>query len=179
MTVSDTLAGSTDDIKRLLEGGNLTSDEAVRLLREHNTGVNKFLREFAVVNEIQAQHGDDLKQLLRFLPVGLNGVVKTFESETGMVRFSLVTDPENPGCSYGRNRKPPSDRSERFPPKNLRCEGATSASSEDTSGPQTISTGSALDGLDGLEGLPATESGPSLPARMSEWSWTLFYLNAI
>lgn len=175
VTVSDTLAGSTDDLKRLLEGGNLASDEAVRLLREHNTGVNEFLRDFAEVNELQAQHKDDLAQILKFLHQGLSGVNKTFESETGLVRFSLVNDSENHACSYGTERTTPSNRNVGLPPKNARCGGGGAATSNATRGGS-----SSVPGSTALEDLGGTTAGsPALPARMSEWSWTLFYLNAI
>jgi phospholipid/cholesterol/gamma-HCH transport system substrate-binding protein len=178
VTVSDTLAGSTGDLERLFEGGNLTSDEVVRLLRENNRGINDFLSDVAEINKIQAKHGKDLNQILKFLHRGLGGVVKTFESDTGMIRFSLVTDPENPACSYGTERRPPSNRDVGFPPKAARCGGAVGGASSTpglgASGGQTSTTGttSPLSGID-------TGDQPVLPQHMSEWSWTLFYLNAI
>jgi phospholipid/cholesterol/gamma-HCH transport system substrate-binding protein len=182
VTVSESLASSTPDLERLMRGGNMTSKEVVALLREHNTGVNRFLHEFAEVNELQAQHGDDIGQLLRFLPDGLLGVVRTFEPETGLVRFSLVEDMENPACSYGTGRRPPSDRSTGLPPKDARCgrAGGSSASTqtggtsaENASGPtkETVIRGLDLGDVNG--------GGPVLPPRMAEWSWTLFYLNSV
>ena len=177
VTVSDTLASSTDELERLLEGGNLTSEEVISLLREHNVGINDFLKDIAAVNKLQAEHGDDLNQVLRFLHQGLGGVVKTFESDTGMIRFSLVTDPENPACSYGTERRPPSNRNVGFPPKQAKCvaRGEAEAQSDTTSGTTTDRSATQSDPLSGLD----TDDGPRLPQHMSEWSWTLFYLNAI
>lgn len=177
VTVSDTLAGSTDDIKRLLEGGNLSSDQVVALLREHNKGVNEFVSDLAEVNEIQAEHGDDVNQILKFLHQGLGGVVKTFEKDTGMIRFSLVTDPKNPACSYGTERRPPSNRNVGFPPKQARCSGAA-GSSEAPARSGGATPGRTTDSATTLEGID-TGDQPVLPPHMSEWSWTVFYLNAI
>jgi phospholipid/cholesterol/gamma-HCH transport system substrate-binding protein len=182
VTVSESLASSTPDLERLMRGGNRTSREVVALLRKHNTGVNRFLHEFAEVNELQAQHGDDIGQLLRFLPDGLLGVVRTFEPETGLVRFSLVSDHDNPACSYGTGRRPPSDRETGLPPKDARCGraqgAATTAQAEGTRtnsrssrGNETLVPGVDLSDLNG--------DGPALPKRMAEWSWTLFYLNSV
>ena len=176
VTVSDALAGSTGDLERLMQGGNLTSREVVRLLRQNNTGINRFLREFSEVNQLQAQHGDDLAEILRYLPGGLSGVVRTFEPQTGLVRFSLVNDNENPACSYGTQRRSPSNRDVGLPPKNARCSNSGSASSASASSARA--DGAATTGPLGALG-EVTDSGASLPPHMSEWSWTLFYLNAI
>ena len=182
VTVSESLASSTPDLERLMRGGNTTSKEVVALLREHNTGVNRFLHEFAEVNELQAQHGDDIAQLLRLLPDGLLGVVRTFEPATGLVRFSLVTDPENPACSYGTGRRPPSDRTTGLPPKDARCGraqgAATTAQAERTkSNPRSGGGNETL--VPGLDLSDLNGDGPVLPQRMAEWSWTLFYLNSV
>ena len=176
VTVSQTLSDNTGNLERLMREGNLTSREVIRLLREHNKGANEFLREFAEVNKIQAEHGDDLSNILKFLPTGLNGVIKTFESDTGLVRFSLVTDTESPACSYGTARQPPSDRKTGLPPKDAHCEqtgggGATPARSDSSSSEDAI--------VPGLGGTLPVDTDEALPQRMSEWSWTLFYLNAI
>ncbi len=178
VTVSDSLASSTGDIERLMKGGNLTSREVVRLLRKNNKGINEFLAEFAEVNELQAQHGDDISVLLRFLPAALDGVVKTFESETGLVRFSLVTDPEAPACSYGTPRRPPSDRSTGLPSKNAHC--SDNARTAGGTGKETRGTGSQAEELvPGLDESLGAGDAPVLPRHMSEWSWTIFYLNAV
>jgi ABC-type transporter Mla subunit MlaD len=176
--VSDSLASSTGNIEELLRNTNLTSDEAVALLREDRAAVHEFLKKFAVVNEIQADHGDDLKRLLRQLPKALAGVNKSFEPSTGLIRFGLVTEPENPACSYGSNRRPPEDRSNRLPPKKLRCQntGQQQRAVADTSGTPTNIDGSALF-MPGVSALG--DAGLALPARMSSWSWTLFYLNGV
>ena len=178
VTVSDTLADGTGDLERLMRGGNTTSREVVALLRKHNKGVNEFLVDIAEINQIQAEHGDDLAQLLRYLPPGLLGVVNTFEDDTGLVRFSLVTDTENPACSYGTARRGPDDRSDRLPPKNARCPGQPGAGQQAQQERRRESAGGdAL--VPGMGGSAGAGDGRALPQHMSEWSWTLFYLNAI
>ncbi|HYI45657.1 MAG TPA: MlaD family protein, partial [Actinomycetota bacterium] len=175
VAVSDTLADSTPDLKRLMEGGNLTSQELVRLLRENNKGVNQFLRDFGEINAIQARHSKDLSELLRFLPPALFGVVDTFETDTGLVRFSLVNDTENPACSYGTPRRAASDRSRDLPPKNARCEQQGQASDSASDGRSLGSGGSGAEGtplIPGLEESLGAGDGPVLPQNMSEWSWT-------
>src|SRR5688500_843520 len=130
--VSESLSGSREDIERLLRGSNTTSDELVRLLRDYDTGVNEFLHELAIVNEIQATHSGDLNQLFIWLPTALTQITKAFEPETGMVRFGLVTDTANHACSYGTERRAPGDRAPKLPPKNDECGAAGSAADDHT-----------------------------------------------
>lgn len=175
--VSETLAESTDDLERLLRTTNLTSDEVIELLRRDRAAVNEFLIDFAVVNELQAEHADDLTRLMLHLPTALDRVARTFEPATGLVRFGLVNDDENHSCSYGSRRRAPDDRSERSIPKNLRCGRQTQQASSLTSDASGGDTSSPFlsGGFIGGDGL----GGPGLPARMADWSWTLFYLNGI
>ncbi|HWL66290.1 MAG TPA: MlaD family protein [Actinomycetota bacterium] len=177
-TVSEILSSNTANLERLMREGNLTSREVVRLLREHNRGANDFLSDIAEINKIQAAHGDDLDHLLRFLPSGLNGVNNTFESDTGLVRFSLVNDTNSPACSYGTARQSPSDRNTGLPPKNARCEQSGQADTPASSDQPTSNQPSEDVPVPGIGSLPIDDA-PVLPQRMSEWSWTLFYLNAI
>jgi phospholipid/cholesterol/gamma-HCH transport system substrate-binding protein len=176
VTVSDSLASSTGNIEDLLRNTNLTSDEAVALLREDRAAVHEFLKDFAEVNAIQAAHGDDLKRLLQQLPSALGNVNKSFEPTTGLVRFGLIQEPENPACSYGSNRRPPEERGNRLPPKKLRCQNTgQQQAAVDTSGTPTNADGSAAF----LPGVTAIDDSLGLPARMSDWSWTLFYLHGV
>ncbi|MEA2452053.1 MAG: phospholipid/cholesterol/gamma-HCH transport system substrate-binding protein [Actinomycetota bacterium] len=177
VTVSKSLALSTENIKRLMQNTNLTSDEALALLRENRAAVNEFLIRFGEVNDIQADHEDDLRRILQHLPTALSGVNKSFEPGTGMIRFGLVQDQGNPACSYGTPRRSPTDRSERPPSKNLRC--GTDAQQDSTT--QTSSNGPTSTGIGFLPGTgsPTMGSSSTLPSRMSNWSWTLFYLNGV
>lgn len=179
VTVSEALSQSRPDLVRLLQNTNQTSDAVIRLLNEHNPEINKFLHQFALINELQAQHSDDLKALMLNLPTALAKINQAFEPTTGLVRFGLVTDTNNPGCSYGTARRPPSDRSPRLPPKNARCGGSNSSRS-------TSSTGVSTDPGTGDGSLPGVDDGLSLggvtnglPSRMTDWSWTLYYLRGI
>lgn len=173
VAVSESLALSTENIERLMRNTNLTSDEAIALLRENRAAVNEFLIRFGEVNDIQADHTDDLSRLLQHLPSALKGVNRSFESGTALVRFGLVQDNNNPGCSYGTPRRSPQDRSEEPPPKNARCgensKQASSAEADADAGVGFLPGSSA----------PATETSTSLPSRMSDWSWTLFYLHGV
>jgi phospholipid/cholesterol/gamma-HCH transport system substrate-binding protein len=182
VSVSDSLAGSTGDLERLMKGGNLTADEVIRLLRENKEAVNRFIVEFAEVNALQAEHAGDLSKLFVHLPSALDRVNRTFEPDTGMVRFGLVDDLNNSACSYGTPRRNPSNRTPNLPAKGARCQGAGGSGSTSNSfssfgsGPAAsrsndVSTSSLLGGAD-------FDAGPSLPARMSDWSWVLVYLNS-
>ena len=179
VTVSESLAGSREDLERLLRGTNTTSDELVRLLREYDTGVNDFLREFAIVNEIQAEHADDINQMFVWLPTALASVNKAFEPGTGMVRFGLVNDSGNHACRYGTERRPPSDRSNRLPPKNARCGTQLSSRNEAPDSPDRTGPGAPMPGVDQSMSLGSEVDGFGVPSRMSEWSWTLYYLRGI
>jgi hypothetical protein len=127
------------------------------------------------VNELQAQHAGDLSRMFRHLPTALGNVTKTFEPKTGLVRFGLVDDNSNPPCDYGTNRRSAANRSPRPPRKEANCKrkGGDSSSS-DASGGRTTSSN---DSLGSLFGQDQQEPGQQLPARMSDWSWVLVYLN--
>lgn len=176
VTVSDSLALSTENLKSLLENTNLTSDEVIALLREDRAAVNEFLIRFGEVNDIQAEHADDIGRLLQHLPSALAGVNNSFEPDTGLVRFGLVQDTDNPGCSYGTPRRSPEDRTDRPPPKNLRCGTNAQQSSSDSSN-SSAATDASAGFIPGLGMLGSDDA--SLPARMSDWSWTLFYLYGV
>lgn len=179
VTVSESLASSTGDLEALMEGGNLTSDEVVALIRENRAALNEFIIEFAEVNKLQADHRNDLSQLFIHLPTGLNNVVKAFEPATGLVRFGLVEDDENHACSYGTERRQPSNRSPKLPPKNARCEGPGSAgrAAASTTGTSEQAEEDSISSL--LGGLEAGTNDSALPARMSDLSWVLFYVNGL
>ncbi|MDQ3940847.1 MAG: MCE family protein [Actinomycetota bacterium] len=178
VTVSGSLANSRGDLERLLKGTNVTSDELVRLLREHRPAVHQFLQQFGEVNELQAEHSDDLNRLFLSIPSALGNVVKSFEPSTGMVRFGLVNDNENHACSYGTERRRPSDRGLRLPPKNASCGGRSSARSSAPVAPGETSS-SGLPGVDDGFAIDAGSGSLAVPQRMSEWSWTLYYLRGI
>lgn len=181
VTVSESLSGSRTDLEALLRNTNLTSDELVRLLREHDVGVNKFLRELALVNQLQARHAGDISDLFLYLPDGLDAVNRSFEPRTGLIRFGLVTDTNNPACSYGTNRRPPYNREKQFPPKNANCGGGSSsqaAPAADGSDPGSAG-GSPMPGVEDDLAVNLGDGALGLPGRMSEWSWTLYYLRGI
>ena len=177
--VSESLSGSREDLESLLRNTNMTSDELVRLLREHRTGVNDFVHEFALVNELQARHADDISQLFLHLPSALDGVNATFEPSTGLVRFGLVNDNNNHACSYGTERRGPADRAPKLPPKSAHCGGEGAAARGETA-PATPSAGDTrVPGADDTLSLDVGADGFGVPSRMSEWSWTLYYLRGI
>ena len=180
VTVSESLSDSRVDLERLLEGTNVTSDELVRLLRVYKPAVNEFLTDFAEVNELQAQHADDLNSLFLSLPTALDKVNAAFEPSTGMVRFGLVNDSNNHACSYGTERRRPENRRFRLPPKNASCassSGSRSASSSASSASDEGSRG--LPGVDSSLAVDGAFDDLAVPQRMSEWSWTLYYLRGI
>jgi ABC-type transporter Mla subunit MlaD len=178
VTVSDSLSISRPNLLRLLQNTNQTSDAVIRLLDRHSPAINKFLHEFALVNELQAQHADDLSALFLNLPTALDKINGAFEPDTGLVRFGLIQDNNNPACSYGTARRPPSDRSKRLPPKNAQCGSSGQQSTSSSSSPAPTQQSAPIPGVDdslSLEGL----GGPGLPSRMADWSWTLYYLRGI
>lgn len=184
VSVSEALALSTENIERLMRNTNLTSDEAIALLRENRAAVNEFLTRFGEVNDIQADHTDDLSRILNHLPTALLGVNRSFEKGTALIRFGLVQDNNNPACSYGTPRRSPEDRSDRPPPKNLRCgENADQDAQQQQASQQQAASSDQTGGVGFLPGPDAvgtsTGATSSLPSRMSDWSWTLFYLYGV
>jgi phospholipid/cholesterol/gamma-HCH transport system substrate-binding protein len=174
VTVSETLSRNRENLGRLLRGANSTSDEVLALLRTYNGNVNRFLHEFAQVNAIQAAHSDDLRDLFITLPDALDAAGNAFEPDTGLVRFGLVNDNGNPACSYGTDRRKPSDREQQTPPENAHC-GSSGQASRSTTGSPPADAGNTT-----ILGVPTGGTGSAtLPSRMAEWSWALFFLNSV
>ena len=174
--VSDALAESTPDLERLMRGTVLTSDEIVELISTNRSELNRLLVDLGKINEFQADHREDLNLLFIHLPDALAGIESSFETGTGLVRFGLVDDTENPACTYATERRPPEDRSFNLPPKEARCGGKDD---QNASGAQAPGTGTAAEdevatGGSGGPALPGLGSllrdgaqGGQLPARMS------------
>jgi phospholipid/cholesterol/gamma-HCH transport system substrate-binding protein len=182
VVVSETLEGNTDELQRLLENTNVTSEELVGLIRDSRPELNQTIADLAEINDIQADKSEALKALFEFLPRGLGNVVKTFEPTTGMIRFGLVNDSENHACSYGTERRSPEERGPHLPPKNARCKNQGSQQQSSSPVPGDGPAGqSKVPDTSGLLGVDSALSGgrPRLPARMSDWSWTLVYLNGL
>ena len=185
VAVSEELSQDRGDLQRLLENTNITSEEVTRLLTEYDANIDRFLPDLAAVNALQAEHAGDLHDLFRFLPSGLGNIAKSFETKTGMIRFGLVTDTENPGCSYGTERRSPANREPKLPPRNADCGGApssrqaaSSAGSAKSGSTSPIDLRAQQDDMGALlDGL--ADDGPSLPSRMADWSWSLLYLNGV
>ncbi len=179
--VSATLEGSTDELERLLRGANVTSEELVGLIRESRPDLHQTIAELAEINEIQAEKQNALEALFEYLPRGLGNVVKTFEPTTGLIRFGLVNDNANHACSYGTERRQPEDRGPHLPPRNARCKNAPEGEESPVPGaaplPRTEPAGPDTSGILGLDESAAGDS--RLPNRMSDWSWTLVYLNSL
>ena len=173
--VADLLSDNRGTLKRLLENSNLASDELISLIRNNRGNLNKVIIQLAEINEFQANSGDDLIRLFRFLPEGLEGVVKTFEPKTGMVRFGLVTDDENPGCNYSdRKRNPPQDRNTPLPPKHAICKGAISGGG---AGGSSDASPTLIPDLSTTPVIP--QDDPGLSKRMRDMAWMMFYLNGL
>jgi phospholipid/cholesterol/gamma-HCH transport system substrate-binding protein len=184
VAVSEELSQDRGDLQRLLENTNVTSDEVTQLLSEYDANVDKFLPAFAELNDLQADHADDLHALFQHLPTGLNNIAKAFEPSTGLIRFGLVNDTGNHACSYGTDRRRPSNREFKFPPRNASCGGSTGSQRSSSSGGRSGNATSPIDQRSEKDDVSAllddiADEGPSLPGRMSDWSWSLLYLNGV
>ena len=178
--VSEALEGDTDELQRLLEGTNLASEEIVALIRASRPDLHQTIRELAEINDIQAEKANALEALFEFLPRGLGNVVKTFEPTTGMIRFGLVNDTENHACSYGTERRPPEDREQHLPPKNARCKSQPEEEQSRSASGAPLRDERSVPDTTGILGLDDSAAGDArLPSRMSDWSWTLVYLNSL
>ncbi len=178
--VSEELSQDREALKRLMINTNYSSDEIVAFLRDYEGEIDRFLPTFAEFNELQAEHVDDLAQMFIHLPRGLGAIVKSFEPKTGLIRFGTIGDHSSAACSYGTDRRQPYDRSFRRPPKNAHC-GDSPAASRRSGAPAGSDASTAPPASDGLD-LDAVErvgtaTIPALPERMSDWSWSLLYLN--
>ena len=179
--VSEELSQDRPQITRLLENANMTSEELVAFLRDYDANIDRFLPRFAELNALQAEHSRDLSQIFIHLPTGLDRVVRSFEPKTGMIRFGLVNDNENKACSYGTERRKPSNREFQLPPKSAGCGSTAQGSQQRDTGQtrQAQQTDPATDPASAIEAVIGADQGPSLPNRMSDWSWSLLYLNGI
>jgi hypothetical protein len=159
-------------------------DELLALIRSAKPELYRAIDRLVKLNRIQIGERDNLGDLLAFLPDALSKVVKAFEPKTGMIRFSLVNDSGNHPCSYGTERRPPTNRKEKLPPMNAECGSDIKGKERSAGSSESSSTTSANDPSDISSFSPELEKllqddGPQLPARMSDWSWTLLYLNGV
>lgn len=180
VSVSESLSGSTPDLHRLLTGTNLASEQVIGLIEENRPALNKVLIDLGIINDLQAEHAGDIARLLEQLPKALANVNKAFEEDTGLVRFGLIQETEAHGCSYGTERRRPSERGERLPPKKANCgEGGGILETPDL-GEAPGSSTSSLSTLLGGDSAADTDQGIApalLSGRLAHWSWSLFYLN--
>jgi phospholipid/cholesterol/gamma-HCH transport system substrate-binding protein len=174
VTVSAILNDNQGNLERLMRNTNASSDELIALIGKAKPELYAAIDRLVELNRVQIDERDNLGDLLTFLPQALGNVVKSFETKTGMIRFSLVNDTENHACSYGTERRPPEDRSEKLPPLNAEC-----GNDLENNGAASSDTSSANPTLDRELQELIEDDAPKLPARMSDWSWTLFYLNGI
>jgi phospholipid/cholesterol/gamma-HCH transport system substrate-binding protein len=168
------LSDNTGRFERLMLNANAASDEFLAFIESAKPELYGAIDRLVKGNRINISEQNNLRSLLHFLPQALGNATNAFEPETGLVRFALVNDTENHGCDYGTPRRRPENRKFQFPPKNAECgsdldDDAEKSSAEASTGP--VGVDPELQDL--LE-----DEGPKLPARMSDWSWTLFYLNA-
>ncbi|HEX2240502.1 MAG TPA: MlaD family protein [Actinomycetota bacterium] len=182
VSVSDSLSDTRVDLKKLLEGTNLSADELIALLREQRPELHKLIVDLAEINDLQAEHTDDLAQLLGHLPQALHNVNLAFEPDTGLIRFGSIFDEheEPESCSYGTERRPPEDRSPELPPKKAFCGDrrrptpTLPIAAFGASARGIFSDVSSADLTDALSARPALAV-----SRLDDWSWALFYLNGI
>ena len=167
------LSDNRGNLERLMRNTNAASDELLALIESAKPELYETIDRLVRANQIQLEERHHLNDLLTFLPTALGRVNQAFETKTGMIRFSLVQDSGNHACSYGTERRRPYERKFKFPPRNAEC-----GSDTDDPGARSDATAGPVPGVDpSLQSLLQDE-GPKLPPRMSEWSWTLFYLNA-
>lgn len=189
--VADLLADNRPTIERLLVNANILSDELVQLIRENRGPLNKVIQQLADINEFQADAGLEIRELLAQLPRGLQTVVKTFESKTGLVRFGFIGNTSGtgpPACSYvGTNQRSPVDRDPRLPRKFAHCPksgapgGSAARSSPEPTSDDSTST-STPDPAGEVEELllpDLSDTSQRLPERMEHMGWMFFYLNGL
>ncbi|MFN2526042.1 MAG: MCE family protein [Actinomycetota bacterium] len=180
--VSDSLSDSREDLRNLLQGTNVSSDELIALIKENRPELHELIVDLAEINALQADHSGDLSRLLTRLPTALHKVNRAFEPDTGLIRFGSIFDEheEPESCSYGTERRPPEDRSPKLPPKKAFCGDRRRPA---PTLPVSAFGASARGILGDVSGQDLTNGLVVRPAlaisRMRDWSWALFYLNGI
>ena len=179
VVVSGILKDNRGNLKTLMENANMTADELLALIESAKPELYNTIDELVTLNRLQLDERSHLKDLLFFLPQALSNVNKAFEKDTGMIRFSLVNDSNNHGCSYGTERRRPEKRNPQLPPMNAECGSDIEPDEQEGGDGRAAASEFQLD--PNLEGLlqEQQDAAPKLPQRMSNWSWTLFYLNGV
>jgi len=174
--VSGILKDNRGNLQQLMRNANDASDELLALIADAKPELYNTIDELVTLNRVQLDERSHLKDLLFFLPQALSNVNKAFEKDTGMIRFSLVNDSNNHGCSYGTERRRPEKRYPQLPPMNAECGSDVEPDEQEKNDGNAAASDFALD--PNLEGM-LQDDAPKLPQRMSNWSWTLFYLNGV
>ena len=103
---SQALAEGSPGLARLLAAGAGDVPDIAGLIAAHKAELNGTIANLAVLTRISYDHLQSVQDTLDWLPVFLDALVGSYDSKTNRFRFGqIVTEIENPPCSYGTPRR--------------------------------------------------------------------------
>jgi len=100
------LAEGSPGLARLLQAGADDVPDIAGLIAAHEADLNGTIANLAVLTRISYDHLKSVEDTLDWLPVFLDALVGSYDSKTNRFRFGqILTEIENPPCSYGTPRR--------------------------------------------------------------------------
>jgi phospholipid/cholesterol/gamma-HCH transport system substrate-binding protein len=105
-TTSQALGRGAPGLSSLLDAGANYLPDIAGLIAARKAELNGTIANLAVVTRISYQHLKSVENTLDWLPVFLDALVGSYDSTTNRFRFGqILTEIQNPPCSYGTPRR--------------------------------------------------------------------------
>jgi phospholipid/cholesterol/gamma-HCH transport system substrate-binding protein len=105
-TTAQALGSGSTGLAHLLEAGATYLPDISGLIASRKAQLNGTIANLATVTRISYDHLKSVEDTLDWLPVFLDALVGSYDSKTNRFRFGQVlTEIENPPCSYGTPRR--------------------------------------------------------------------------
>lgn len=105
-STSEALARGAPGLERLLLAGASEIPDIAGLIAARKAELNGTIANLATVTRISYDHLKSVENTLDWLPVFLDALVGSYDKTTNRFRFGqILTEPDNPPCSYGTPRR--------------------------------------------------------------------------
>ena len=105
-TTAEALGRGAPGLGRLLEAGADDVPDIAGLIAARKAELNGTIANLATITRLSYDHLKSVEDTLDWLPLFLDALVGSYDSETNRFRFGqILTELDNPPCSYGTPRR--------------------------------------------------------------------------
>jgi phospholipid/cholesterol/gamma-HCH transport system substrate-binding protein len=102
---SDTMVGSDQDLRRVIDNGSATANELRRFLEDNKVNLGELINNLVTTGEVTVKHLDGVEQVLVLYPYVVEGgyTVVAKDPKTGLydAHFGLILQQDPPVCTKG------------------------------------------------------------------------------